>query len=56
MVTVRVSEVTYRKLNKVAGRMRRESGRPVSMNDVVEHLLKRRGLKLSDLQGAWKND
>ncbi len=54
MATIRVSDDIYRELNRVAGQLRQELGRPVSMDDVLEHLLKTRGLKLSDFQGAWK--
>ena len=54
MATIRVSDDIYRDLNRVAGQLRQELGHPVSMDDVLEHLLKTRGLKLSDLQGSWK--
>ncbi len=54
MATIRVSEDIYKELNRVAGRLRQESGHPVSMDDVLAHLIKTRGLKLSDFQGAWK--
>lgn len=54
MVTIRVSENIYRELNRLAGELRQESGHPVSMDDVLEHLLKTRGLKLSDFAGSWK--
>ncbi len=56
MATIRVSEEIYRELNRVAGQLRQESGHPVSMDDVLEHLLKTRGLKrglrLSDIAGS----
>lgn len=54
MATIRVSEDIYRELNRVAGELRQEAGHPVSMDDVLEHLLKSRGLRLSDFAGAWK--
>lgn len=54
MATIRVSDDIYRELNRVAGELRQESGHPVSMDDVLEHLLKSRGLRLSDFAGAWK--
>ncbi len=52
MATIRVSEDIYKELNRVAGRLRQESGHPVSMDDVLEHLLKTRGLKLTDIAGS----
>ncbi len=54
MATIRVSDDIYRELNRVAGKLRQELGHPVSMDDVLEHLLKTGGLKASDFQGAWK--
>src|SRR5207253_11350736 len=54
MATIRVSEDIYKEVNRVAGRLRQESGHPVSMDDVLELHIKTRGLKLSDFQGAWK--
>ena len=54
MATIRVSEDIYRELNRVAGELRQESGHPVSMDDVLDHLLKTRGLRLSDFAGAWR--
>jgi predicted CopG family antitoxin len=54
MATIRVSEDIYKELNRVAGELRQESGHPVSMDDVLEHLLKTRGLRLSDFAGSWK--
>ena len=53
MASIRVSEDLYRELNRVAGQLRAEFGHPVSMEDVLEHLLKSRRLKLSDFAGAW---
>lgn len=54
MATIRVNDDIYKELNRVAGMLRLELGRPVSMDDVLQHLLKTRGLKPSDFQGAWK--
>lgn len=53
MASIRVNDELYRELNKVAGELRAELGRPVSMEDVLEHLLNSRRLKLSDFAGAW---
>ena len=54
MASIRVNDELYRELNKVAGELRMELGRPVSMEDVLAQLLKSRRLKPSDFAGAWK--
>ena len=54
MATIRVRDNIYWELNRLAGGLRQELGHPVSMDEVVEHLLKTWGLKISDFQGAWK--
>jgi len=54
MASIRVNDELYRELNKVAGELRVELGRPVSMEDVLVRLLETRRLKLSDFAGAWK--
>ncbi len=53
MASIRVSDEFYRELNRVAGQLRTELGRPVSMEEVLEDLLKARKLKPSDFAGAW---
>ena len=53
MASIRVSDDLYRELNRVAGQLRAELGHPVSMEEVLEHLLSSRRLKLSDFAGAW---
>ncbi len=53
MASIRVNDDLYRELNKVAGELRSELGRPVSMEDVLKHLLNSRRLKFSDFAGAW---
>jgi len=54
LASIRVSDNLYRELNRVAGQLRAELGRPVSMEEVLEHLLKSRRLKPSDFAGAWE--
>ena len=49
-----MNDEIYRELNKVAGELRVELGRPVSMEEVLSRLLEARRLKLSDFAGAWK--
>ena len=54
MASIRVNDEIYRELNKVAGELRMELGRPVSMEEVLAQLLKSRRMKPSDFAGAWK--
>ncbi len=54
MASIRVSDDLYRELNRVAGQLRAELGHPVSVEKVLEHLLKFRRLKPSDFAGAWR--
>ena len=49
--SIRVSEETYRKLVELAGRLQAELKRPVSVEDAIRYLLKR---KISDLAGSWE--
>lgn len=53
MATVKVDEDTYRELNRIAGELRAEKGRPVSMEEVIRDLLGRRR-RLSETFGSWK--
>jgi len=54
MASLRVSDGLYRELNRLAGQLRTELGHPVSMDEVLEHLLRSRRLKPSDFAGAWQ--
>ncbi len=49
--SIRVSEETYRKLVELAGKLQAELKRPVSVEDAIRYLLKR---KISDLAGSWE--
>ena len=53
MATVKVSEKTYRELNEIAGKLRARYGRPVSVDEAIEHATRRGRLKASDLAGSW---
>jgi len=53
LATIRVGDEIYKELNRVAGELRLELGRPVSMDEVLEKLLRSRKLRPSDFQGAW---
>jgi len=50
-LSIRLSEETYRKLVEVAGRLQVELRRPVSIEDAIKYLLRR---KISDLAGSWE--
>ncbi len=54
MASIRVSDDLYRELNRVAGQLRAEVGHPVSIEEVLERLLKSPRLKPSDFAGAWE--
>ncbi len=53
LASIRVSDDFYRELNRAAARLQAELGRPFSIEEVLEHLLKARKLKPSDFAGAW---
>ena len=53
MASSRVSDDLYREMNRVARQLRTELGRPVSMEEVLAHLLKSHKLKPGDFAGAW---
>ena len=53
MATVRVKEDTYRELNALAGRLQTRLKRPVSVDEVIRHLLEKEKLKPSNFAGAW---
>ncbi len=49
--SIRLSEKTYRKLVEFAGKLQYELKRPVSIEDAINFLMKR---KISDLAGSWE--
>jgi len=53
MATVKVSEETYAELNRIAGRMRADLNRPVSIDEALETVLEKGRLKPSDFAGAF---
>ena len=56
MATVKVSDETYKKLNKVAGTLRTRLGRPVSVDEALDFVMKqgdKRRSSPSDFAGAW---
>jgi hypothetical protein len=52
---IKVSKETYAQLSEVAGELQVKLKRPVSIEEAMKHLLKRRkrGSKISDLAGTW---
>lgn len=53
MATVKVSEKTYKRLNELAGKLRSRLGRPVSVDETLDYLMKEKKVKPSDFEGAW---
>lgn len=53
MATVKVSERTYRKLNELAGELRSQLGRPVSVDEALDLLIKEKKTRPSDFAGTW---
>jgi hypothetical protein len=54
--SIKVSKETYSKLSEIAGDLQVKLRRPVSIEEVIEELIKLRekGRKISDLAGSWK--
>jgi hypothetical protein len=56
MPTVKVSEYTYKKLNRLAGKLRSKTGRPVSVDEALDFVLKGENkLSPSDFVGSWSS-
>ncbi len=52
---IKVSKETYAELSSIAGELQVKLKRPVSIEEAMKHLIKRRkkGAKISDLAGSW---
>ena len=52
---IKVSKETYAKLCEIAGELQVKLRRPVSIDEAMKDLIKRRekGRKISDLAGSW---
>ena len=52
---IKVSKETYAKLSEIAGELQMKLRRPVSIEEAMKDLIKRRekGRKISDLAGSW---
>lgn len=51
-LSIKISEENYKVLSVLSGRLREKLHKPVSINDAISFLYKRR--KISELAGAWK--
>ena len=51
--SVKLSEDTYKQLVDLAGKLQSKRKKPVSIEDAIKHLLKR---KISHLAGSWEMD
>lgn len=53
---IKISKETYAELSEIAGELQVKLKRPVSIDEAIKHLAKRRkrGVKISDLAGTWK--
>jgi len=52
---IKVSKETYAKLSEIAGELQVKLRRPVSIEEAMKDLIKRKekGRKISDLAGSW---
>ncbi len=52
---IKVSKETYAELSQIAGELQVKLKRPVSIEEAMKHLIKRRkrGTRISDLAGSW---
>jgi len=51
-ISVKISEENYRNLSELSGRLQLMFKKPVSLNEAISFLYKKR--KISDLAGSWK--
>lgn len=49
--SIKLSEETYRRLVELAGKLQADLKRPVSIEEAIKYLMKRR---ISDLAGSWE--
>jgi predicted CopG family antitoxin len=54
--SIKVSKETYAELSEIAGELQLKLKRPVSIEEAIRQLTRRRkkGTKISDLAGSWK--
>lgn len=51
-VSIKISEENYKKLSALSGTLREELKKPVSLNDAITYLYKKK--RLSEISGAWE--
>lgn len=51
-ISIKISEENYKRLCTLSGRLREKLHKPVSINEAISFLYKKR--RISDLAGAWK--
>ena len=51
-ISIKISEENYKKLASLSGKLRYKLHRPVSINEAINFLYKKR--KISNLAGSWK--
>ena len=51
-ISIKISEENYKKLCELSGRLRERLHKPVSINEAISYLYKRK--KISELAGTWK--
>ena len=55
-ISVKISKENYEWLNSLSGELRKNLQRPISINEALSYLHKRKKMKLSDLAGTLKMD
>ncbi len=53
-ISIKISEENYKRLASLSGRLRNRLHKPISINDAINFLYKRK--KISDLAGSLKMD
>ncbi len=53
--SIKISKETYAELSQIAGELQTKLRRPVSIEEAMRYLLRRKkkGTKISDLAGSW---
>ncbi|MFW6186023.1 MAG: hypothetical protein ACOC5C_05020 [Halobacteriota archaeon] len=51
--TIKISDSSYSTLNKIAGELRAREGRPVSVEEVINILIKKSRFNPTDFAGGW---
>ncbi|MFP3910028.1 MAG: hypothetical protein ACLFVI_07950 [Archaeoglobaceae archaeon] len=54
--TIKISDSSYSTLNKIAGELRAREGRPVSVEEVINILIKKSRFNPTDFAGGWDMD